>query len=147
MCRLDNNTWPSGRCWPGCSYYDTLRMGYKSSYWALLYLEAMQAYLSLQSLAAVDNLVTPDTIAAVRTDISRQFIDETGEVAAWISCDLPAKSNTTSPCDPTQVLPEQQTKVAYGFVPSLALAVKLKLEPNDILARNLATMRQRAQVS
>jgi hypothetical protein len=107
----------------------------------------MQAYLSLQSLAAVDNLVTPDTIAAVRTDISRQFIDETGEVAAWISCDLPAKSNTTSPCDPTQVLPEQQTKVAYGFVPSLALAVKLKLEPNDILARNLATMRQRAQVS
>jgi hypothetical protein len=22
----DNKTWPSGRCWPGCSYYDTLRM-------------------------------------------------------------------------------------------------------------------------
>lgn len=122
-------------------------MGYKSSYWALLYLEAMEAYFSLQDLGAVEELVTPDMITSVRSDISRQFIDqETGEVAAWISCDLPAKSNATSPCDSTQVLPEQQTKVAYGFVPSLALAVKLKLEPNDILARNLATMRQRAQV-
>ena len=107
----------------------------------------MEAYFSLQYLGAVDKLVTPDMITSVRSDISRQFIDqETGEVAAWISCDLPAKSNATSPCDSTQVLPEQQTKVAYGFVPSLALAVKLKLEPNDILARNLATMRQRAQV-
>lgn len=122
-------------------------MGYKSSYWALLYLEAMEAYSSLQELGVVDTLITPSAIAAVRSDISAQFVDHmTGEVAAWISCDLPARPGAASPCDPSQVLASQQTKVSYGFMPSLALAVKLQLEPKGVLAENLANMRQRAQV-
>lgn len=122
-------------------------MGYKSSYWALLYLEAMEAYSSMQDVGIVDPLVTPNAISAVRHDISKQFIDrETGEVAAWISCDLPSGSSPISLCDATQVLPQQQTKVSYGFMPSLALAVKLHLEPKDLLQQNLATMRKRAQV-
>ena len=65
-------------------------MGYKSSYWALLYLQAMRAYASLQSAGMADQLVTSQMIQSVADDISRQFVDpKTGEVAAWISCDLP----------------------------------------------------------
>lgn len=105
---------------PGCSYWDTLRMGYKSSYWALLYLQAMNAYSSLQDLGVVDTLITPQMIASVKTDISRQFVNQqTGEVAAWISCDLPPTADMRSARDPTKVIPEQQTIVAYGFMPSL----------------------------
>ena len=66
----------------GCSYWDTLRMGYKSSYWALLYLQAMRAYASLQSAGMADQLVTSQMIQSVADDISRQFVDpKTGEVA------------------------------------------------------------------
>ena len=36
-------------------------------------------------------LITPQMIAAVAADISKQFVNHsTGDVAAWISCDLPA---------------------------------------------------------
>ena len=36
-------------------------------------------------------LITPQMITAVAADISKQFVNHsTGDVAAWISCDLPA---------------------------------------------------------
>eukprot|EP01047_Picozoa_sp_COSAG01_P052936 COSAG01_NODE_5619_length_4142_cov_9.969577_1_plen_894_part_00 len=144
---LDNQTWPSGRCWPGCSYYDTLRMGFKSSYWALLYLQAMNAYSSLQDLHVVDRMITEDMIAAVARDISKQYVnDETGEVAAWISCDLPPTEAMTSACSAKEVLQNEQTVVAYGFMPSLALAVKLGIEPRAVLLRHLEEMRTKTQV-
>ena len=107
----------------------------------------MKSYTSLQQIEAVDSLVTPQMIAAVATDISKQFVNQdTGDVAAWISCDLPPNADMTSACDPTRVLHQQQTRVAYEFMPSLALAVKLGIEPKSILARKLAAMRKSAQV-
>jgi hypothetical protein len=35
----------------------------------------MEAYSSLQELGVVDTLITPSAIAAVRSDISAQFVD------------------------------------------------------------------------
>ena len=139
----------------GCSYYDLLRIGYKSSYFNLRMYEGLLAYAELEASGLVPPLPVEGgaqgAAAALGKDFVRQFVDgASGSVAAWVACTrADAHNSSLSGCNDAAVHRDDpdQLPVDYGFLPSQALAAQFGLDlPNGTVAKKWREMRDAARV-
>lgn len=139
----------------GSSYYDLLRIGYKSSYINLRMYEGLLAYAELEASGLVPPLPVDGSAQgaanALGADFVAQFVDEaSGSVASWIGCTQASSRNSSLLACRDAVGPDadpHQLRVDYDFLPSQALAVQFGLDTaNGSVAKKWRAMRDAARV-
>jgi hypothetical protein len=139
----------------GCSYYDLLRIGYKSSYINLRMYEGLLAYAELEASGLVPPLPVNGSAqgaaSGLGADFVTQFVDEaSGSVASWIGCTQASSLNSSLLACRDAMGPDadpHQLRVDYDFLPSQALAVQFGLDTaNGSVAKKWRAMRDAARV-
>jgi hypothetical protein len=128
------------------TYFDLFKSGYKDSYVAARYLEAMAAYEELQQAGLVSVQLGGTDVAQMRANYAAQFVGSSGSVTSWVGCS--AWSGVTSPlCNPLAVDDlSKQHPYDVGWVPATAIAARL-FPSNTAVQQTWSSMRDVSRVA